>query len=379
MKILHISTDYCWTEVYPNLIKVLHAKGLQQEVYIPLRRKSDIGKNKLDESYDINFVYSYVLRLIMKAFYFHKIKSTFRDLTSKISLEGISLLHTHFLFTDGGVAYLIKKATGKKYITTIRNTDVNIYFKYFFHARKFGVRVMQNAEAVIFISPAYKKLILEKYVPDNLRQEIEKKSFVIPNGVNQFWIDHGLEVPKTSILPDEPLRFLFVGELSKNKNIHKSIKIIKALGQKRSVFFTIIGPKTDYADKVISLVQKNADFVRYVPPVYDKNELLSYYREAHIFIMPSKYETFGLSYIEAMSQGLPCLFSKGQGVDGHFNYGEIGYAIDPDNIPETLKEIDKIVANYPQLSKNCVKQSKRLSWSSVSEVLIGIYKSTISK
>jgi glycosyltransferase involved in cell wall biosynthesis len=30
--------------------------------------------------------------------------------------------------------------------------------------------------------------------------------------------------------------------------------------------------------------------------------------------MPSKYETFGLVYIEAMSQGLPIF--EGQGVDG---------------------------------------------------------------
>ena len=43
--------------------------------------------------------------------------------------------------------------------------------------------------------------------------------------------------------------------------------------------------------------------------------------------MPSRYETFGLVYGEAMSQGLPIIYSKGQGVDGYFKEGTVGYGV----------------------------------------------------
>ena len=39
--------------------------------------------------------------------------------------------------------------------------------------------------------------------------------------------------------------------------------------------------------------------------------------------MPSKYETFGLVYPEAMSRGIPIVYTKNQGFDKYFEDGEI--------------------------------------------------------
>jgi len=44
--------------------------------------------------------------------------------------------------------------------------------------------------------------------------------------------------------------------------------------------------------------------------------------------MPSITETFGLVYAEALSQGLPVLYTRGQGFDRQFEEGEVGYAVD---------------------------------------------------
>lgn len=40
--------------------------------------------------------------------------------------------------------------------------------------------------------------------------------------------------------------------------------------------------------------------------------------------MPSHKETFGLVYAEAMSQGLPIIYTKNQGFDGQFPDGYVG-------------------------------------------------------
>ena len=45
--------------------------------------------------------------------------------------------------------------------------------------------------------------------------------------------------------------------------------------------------------------------------------------------MTSLGESFGLTYAEAMSQGVPVIYSKGQGFDGQFKEGVVGYHVDP--------------------------------------------------
>jgi glycosyltransferase involved in cell wall biosynthesis len=367
MRILHISTDYCWTEVYPNIVQNLAEKGVGQVVYVPMRNISEDGKNRVD---GIEYVYSYVLRIWMKIFYFAKIKKMSQDITDKVDLSQVDLIHSHFLFTDGGTAYLLKKKYGKKYITTIRNTDVNVYFKYFLHARKFGIEVMSNSEAIVFLSFAYRDYVFETYVPAEQRAELLKKTQVIPNGINKFWLDNKLDVPKSR---DHVVKFIFVGELSKNKNIHKILKILKEFNEMIPCKFTIIGKSGDYTDQVLQLLQENHRFVTYLGEIQDRKILLNHLRNSSIFIMPSKHETFGLVYIEAMSQGIPCLYSKGQGIDGYFKEGEIGYPIDPDDIQDSIFRILKVLENYEDISKKCLNLVSQFNWPHIVQRYVDIY------
>ena len=55
--------------------------------------------------------------------------------------------------------------------------------------------------------------------------------------------------------------------------------------------------------------------------------------------MLSIMETFGLVYAEAMSQGLPIIYTKGQGFDEQFDEGKVGYHADCFNIEEIVKRI----------------------------------------
>lgn len=46
----------------------------------------------------------------------------------------------------------------------------------------------------------------------------------------------------------------------------------------------------------------------------DKTKIIDVYRDSDIFVMPSKFETFGLVYVEALTQGLHLIYTKGQGL-----------------------------------------------------------------
>ena len=93
--------------------------------------------------------------------------------------------------------------------------------------------------------------------------------------------------------------------------------------------------------------------------------------------MPSYYETFGLVYPEAMSQGLPVIYSKNQGFDGQFEEGYIGYRVDPHDPLDIAEKINKIVENYSELSQNAIQAYKKFSWDILAEEYIAIYKSIV--
>ena len=89
--------------------------------------------------------------------------------------------------------------------------------------------------------------------------------------------------------------------------------------------------------------------------------------------MPSHTETFGLVYAEAMSQGLPVLYTKGQGFDGHFSDGVVGYAVsdtDATNLAEKLKEV---ITHYDELSSNCIRMVNKFDWNAIAGQYKEIY------
>ena len=89
--------------------------------------------------------------------------------------------------------------------------------------------------------------------------------------------------------------------------------------------------------------------------------------------MPSKYETFGLVYPEAMSRGLPVIYTKGQGFDKYFKDGEVGYPIQYDSVSEGVKVVIDIMSNYTFISNNAKDNSKRFSWDIISNDYKNIY------
>ena len=80
--------------------------------------------------------------------------------------DGVDVIHPHTVFSGGYVARLLKKTYGIPYIVAVRNTDVNVFFKYMFHLRRIGVRVMQDASCVVFLSLR----LLLPFVPEQTYQ-----------------------------------------------------------------------------------------------------------------------------------------------------------------------------------------------------------------
>ncbi len=67
------------------------------------------------------------------------------------------------------------------------------------------------------------------------------------------------------------------------------------------------------------------------------------------FVMPTRRETFGMVFIEALFAGLPLLHSKGWGVDGFFPDETVGYACDPTEPSDLARGLDYLLGNEAAL------------------------------
>lgn len=361
MKILQIANGY-GNPLYENLFTALGNKGIENTVYVPLNQKTSIPPS---ERTDV--VFSRCFTDLDRLLFFSKQKKLVKDVERRDLLRDVSVIHAHTVFSGGYTAYQLHRRYGLPYIIAVRNTDVNVFFRRMPHLRRTGLEVLKGAEQIIFLSPAYRKHLFSRYVPDTLWPQLEEKSLVIPNGIDSVFFQN---IPLSKSPPGDAVRLIYVGELNSNKNLETTVRAAALLRQRGlDIRLLAVGPIT--MEKYRALVEKT-DFLEY----HDRCshlEIIQYLRGTDIFVMPSHTETFGLVYAEAMSQGLPVLYTRGQGFDEQFPDGTVGYSI-PDKDPAELADkIQKVLANYAPLSENCLRLVKKFDWDSIAEQYRALY------
>ena len=216
MKIVHICSDYSNQSLYKNMILSLEGNEIHQTVFVPTRTSSEINKYNIDNK-NTQVIYKHILKKIHRILFNRKINLINSVIKREVNLDEIELIHSHFLFSDGAVALKIKKEYNIPYVVTVRNTDINIFFKYFFHLRIKGEQILLNSEKIIFITPKYKDLLLKKYVSKKYYDIISKKVEIIPNGLDDFWLNNKNEIDFLSKI--DKIKLLYVGDFTANKNI----------------------------------------------------------------------------------------------------------------------------------------------------------------
>lgn len=346
MKILHLCSYYVGAKVYKNLFEALALRKevLTQSVFVPVRDIVQVGNNKSEKA-GVELYYVKCLSWATRLSFLIKVlalRSAFKRYQAQSeSFDLCDVVHAHTLYSDGYLAYLINKAYGIPYVITVRTTDVSLFEKYLPHWRVLTTRVIKNARCLIFLSHGHRAQIEKTY-----KGSLPKVAF-IPNGIDAYWIRHALLKKERSDADRKSA--IYVGEISLNKNIEKSIYAFFACKHIGEARFTVIGGtyqtyRSVYADLPCELLNRTIFLER----TEDKDLIREHLRASDILIMPSKMETFGLVYLEAVSQCTPVVYSRGQGVDGLYPEGYIGYNCDPNQITSIAAAIQRTLEAFPR-------------------------------
>jgi len=182
----------------------------------------------------------------------------------------------------------------------------------------------------------------------------------------------------------EPGYLLFVGNLIPKKNVEI---IIRALGRVRnrglqpleSLRLVLAGRRGHDSDRLFRLVDElslhdNVVELGYVPD----DDLGALYRQAFLFLFPSKYEGFGLPVIEAMACGTPVLVSNAGPLPELVDDGR--FQCSPESAEDWAVKIVQFREDmdlYGEAKKWCLERARLFSWERCVEHYMRIYQSLV--
>lgn len=373
MKVLHISNGFADSKVHSNLTRALDGLGIEQTVYCPVREERLLGKNQF-EGKNIDFVYSFCIKPWYKYVYQYKRWVLFRDMKSKIAVKDYDVIHAATLFSDGGLALKAHKKYGIPYVVAVRNTDINMYIRKLKHTHGIGREIALNASKIVFISKGEMKEFEESEFVRPIWEKIKHKIVFQPNGIENYWHEHISHEQRTGH------DVLYVGDFTPNKNVGRVIEAILQLRQEKGfedVRLKIVGGekigtvwKTD--ENLKQLIADNPDVVMALGKIYDKDKLAEVMQGCVMFAMPSIHETFGLVYIEALSQNLPVIYTKGQGIDGIFDE-RVGIGVNALSVEE-IKDAIRMVLEHPERYGNAAVKFEDFNWQGIARNYVGMYE-----
>lgn len=366
-KVLHICNDFFYSKVHSNLYQELDKAGVDQIVFSPVQKATP--ENHRFEGEHTTIQYAHILKPLHKIFFFHKIDRTVREIEKTVDLSQISCCHATTLFSDGMVAMELCQRHGIPYIVAVRNCDMNAFLRYMPHLWWVHRGVMQLADKVVFIAPALRKRLLAHPTLLGMKNEVNQKSLVLPNGINEFWIQN-LQTERNL---DDPHSVMYAGIFNRNKNLPRLIRAMEALrGKYPNLIFDVAGEGGDNEEQVFEMMAARFDWIRYHGKITDLEKMKNLYRANSIFVMPSKSETFGLVYLEALSQGLSVMWSRGEAIDGMFSE-KVGESVNPLSIKDITEKLDLLLGQPDRYKTLPAETFESFRWPTIAQKYISIY------
>lgn len=280
------------------------------------------------------------------------------------------IIHAHCSVWAGYAAMKLSEQIGIPYVVTEHATLFQLHRDEISEKNDKVIRkIFQKAARVICVSGAFAKLI-ESYRPD-----ID----VVGNVVNCDAF-----VPRADSEKHRGIRFLTVCYMEEEAQLYKKgidilIQAWTEVVKKYTDVKLVIGGGGSAKTKVEQWVEEH-DISKYVEftGALDRKQVIQEMQSCDCFVLPSRYETFGVVYIEAMACGKPVIAVANGGPDDFvkpFN----GFLIEPD-VKELVQAFYEMIGhltrgNYYQeeMISNYIKS--KFSYEAIAEQLEAIYNS----
>ncbi len=352
MKVLFIVRSTLYSNKGGDTIQILQTARCLQESGVEVRVVSTLEKID-DTEYDLLHFFNItrpadILRHIEKCETPYVVSPIFVDYSEfdrnfRRGLSGFILRH----LGTNGIEYT--KAVAR----SLFKGEKMASWKYLIYGQKNSIKkILRGAKLLLPNSYSEYDRLLKKY-------GIEKPYSVIPNAVGDLFTRAAGSAPGGAIaggaitggvapvgagvaVPEkDPLLVLCIARIEGLKN---QLNLIKALNNTR-YSLVLIGQAAANQASYYRLCQQaagsNVRFIGHLP----QEELIGYYGKAKVHILPSWFETTGLSSLEAAALGCSIVITdKG---DTREYFGDYAWYCDPSSPESILRAVDQAAAGKP--------------------------------
>jgi len=195
-----------------------------------------------------------------------------------------------------------------------------------------------------------------------IRLGLEKdKVVIIPNGVVKD------RCGKDDVVSRNEGQVLYLGRVSKAKNIDLLVKAMTFVTKAANkAFLVLAGSDEGIVKNLIEYAKKRNIKLHYLGMVSEavKHEL---YMKSYVYALPSLYEPFGITLLEAAQHGLPSVITGfgGQHYSAPPNIASVWVKPNPADYAQGIIELLADKNLWRRISENAVKWSQNFLWSRI--------------
>jgi len=214
-------------------------------------------------------------------------------------------------------------------------------------------KYLQSVDGFIFNSQTTKEVV-------NGLMVNEKTSIVAYPPTDRF----GEAISEKEIIErskSEELRILFLGNVMERKGLHTLLEAVS--NQRSAISVDVVGSlsvEPEYVEKIKKIITKNnlSSFI-FLHNSLNNEPLKEKLKNAHILIVPSSYEGFGIVYLEGMCFGLPVVGTTAGAASEVIEHGKTGYLIEPNDSKTLAEYISKLAEDRNLLTQLSLNARKR--------------------
>jgi glycosyltransferase involved in cell wall biosynthesis len=338
---IHLLNGYTGSpNVLATVINGLHKENYNVTLVTSLNNDGFLSDVNCTERKNIPYVFkkNKIFRLI-QFFKFQFYSGLFLFKTNK---EDIVYLNTIQPFFPA----IIAKIRGNKII-------------YHFHESYPKMTALTSFLYFIVEKTASSIICVSDYVLNQLNDECKKKAIVVRNCLSPDYFEKQIDKDKEV----RRKKILMVGSAREYKGIFEFCKLAALLGEYDFVLVC------DVTKQEISELFKDYTEIANLQIIETQTNLHPFYAQSDLivnFSIPDQFvETFGLTILEGICYGLPCITPPVGGITELVDEGVTGYKVDSREKDELINKIRLILndnSNYERMSEAAIIKSKKFSY-----------------
>lgn len=237
-----------------------------------------------------------------------------------------------------------------------------------------GYRILKDASRVIAVTEAE----AEQYKSMGISED---KIDVVPNGIDLSEFDNLPErerFRKKYGLGSDQRIILYVGRIDKIKRLDLLAEAFAELSRNLdNVKLVIVGSDDGYLPSLKRLIVelKISDKVLFTGSLYGEDKLEAYV-DADVYVLPSSYEIFGITVLEACACGTPVIVTDRCGIADVVD-AQVGLVVpcDKDQLSNAIRRMlldEKLRREFGRKGKLLVRET--FNWEKIAERVENIYR-----